>query len=685
MTTQELPATSTVLLQTDMSKKLLDSIVGKGWDNWGQSIGGSASAELMLQFFSAFNLFALAIMSAMFIWFTVTSVIGTAHEDVVGGKKFDTKWSVLRFVGAMGALAPIFKGLSLFQIAILSCIGFSINMGNYTWNLGSNYFIKNGGQLTVQAPNQNISEYSTISNGIIKSLTLQYFLIDSYKQDIVPGATGKFTNSKNDEYVFTFNGDMGSIIISCPDKSTDGMNLCKGKINAVSDAITELFKTAIILADTQNNYYSILPNKNILLDVSNQINKNILDAMIVYSEGGQLAKKLQAFKDETQAYGWFIAGASYWSITWINQEVREAMYSNILYTGKKSKIIHNYFNNIDYKGIETRLINFINEGYITSNSSTIADASVTDGDSVLSSIGKTLRNFINSISLEIVLPQFTKMLTSKDPIIVLSNIGDYFITGGMTAFAAVAGIDAGNSLFKMIPFVGNGAASLDKYVSFFLYTIFIPFIAIGLIFAYFIPAIPFIYWTVAIFGWLKLVVEAMFAAPLWLCGHAMPDGDGAAGQHGKKGYMLLLAIIIRPPLMVAGFFSAVIILNVIGQILGTTFTFFTSALGQTKVIGPFGTICMIIILGIVLTIAINKFFSLIHYLPEHVTNWIGQQMHSLGEENDVSGAKMAYVGFSNKINNIASKGGASSKGQGSNRQDVKKPFNNNKISEKNLA
>jgi conjugal transfer/type IV secretion protein DotA/TraY len=46
-----------------------------------------------------------------------------------------------RFVGAMGALAPIFKGLSLFQVAILACIGFSINLGNFVWSLGTDYFV----------------------------------------------------------------------------------------------------------------------------------------------------------------------------------------------------------------------------------------------------------------------------------------------------------------------------------------------------------------------------------------------------------------------------------------------------------------------------------------------------------------------------------------------------------------
>ena len=93
----ELPATSEILLPTDASKQILDTFLGQGWDTWGAGLGGSQASELMLQIFSAFNLVALA-------------VAGTAHEGVPFGKRFSSLWMPLRFVGAMGALAPIFKG-----------------------------------------------------------------------------------------------------------------------------------------------------------------------------------------------------------------------------------------------------------------------------------------------------------------------------------------------------------------------------------------------------------------------------------------------------------------------------------------------------------------------------------------------------------------------------------------------
>ena len=84
----EIPATSEVLLKSDASKQFLDSLLGQGWDAWGQGLGGSQAAELMLEMFSAFNIVALATISALFLWVLAVSVAGTAHEGTPFGKRY---------------------------------------------------------------------------------------------------------------------------------------------------------------------------------------------------------------------------------------------------------------------------------------------------------------------------------------------------------------------------------------------------------------------------------------------------------------------------------------------------------------------------------------------------------------------------------------------------------------------
>ena len=652
----EIPATSEVLLKSDASKQFLDALLGQGWDSWGQGLGGSQAAELMLEMFSAFNLVALAIISALFIWVLAVSVAGTAHEGTPFGKKYSSLWMPLRVVGAMGAMAPIFKGLSLFQVAILACIGFSINLGNFVWSLGTDYFVEHGGQITVQAPDQNVTQYAAIANGALESLTLQYYLNERRGLGISPGGTWDYSGNwirSGGEYRFSFNGNTGSIMVECVDESDA---LCRGKVNAVGTAISSLSSVASQLANPDTPADSIDPLA--LHNAANNINATILSSLQNYAKQGQLKGKLQNFQDISEQYGWFIAGSSYWSISWINQEVREAMYSGISYAPREytgSEMLAMTYGLHDYEAMQERVANYIKTAYATRRgvSDTTANPAVTDEGRAFGEIGNWLRAILNGLVSANILPIAVEKLSTNDPIMAISNIGDYFIGTAWGLAAALGAVDVAHSLGKAIPLVGNAVPNLDKYISFVLFSVFLPLLLYGLALAYYLPAIPFIRWISALAGWAILIVEALVAAPVWLCAHALPEGEGAAGQRGKRGYLLLLGIVIRPPLMVAGFFAAVILLNVLGRVIGTGFELFIAGTSQTKVVGITGTISMLIILGIVVIMMANKFFSLIHYLPEHVTNWIGQQFHSLGEKEDQSGVKGVFVGSTSTVSSGA--------------------------------
>ena len=652
----EIPANSEVLLKSDASKQFLDTLLGQGWDTWGSGLGGSSATELMLQLFSAFNLVALAVISALFLWVLAIAVAGTAHEGAPFGKKYSSLWMPLRFVGAMGALAPVFKGLSLFQVAILACIGFSINLGNFVWDLGTNYFVEHGGQITVQAPDQNVTHYSAIANGSLQSLALQYYLNERRGMNVSPGGTWKYSGnwfSSGGEYRFTFNGNAGSILVTCVDESDA---LCRGKVNAVGTAVSALSNVAQQLANPDTSASDIDPLA--LYNAANQVNATILSGLQSYAQQGQLQSKLKDFSDISKQYGWFIAGSSYWSISWINQEVREAMYSGISYAPKEytmSEMLGMTYGLQDYEAVKERVANYIKTAYATRRgiSDITADPAVTNEAGGFEELGNWIRATMNKLVAGNVLPIAVEKLSSQDPIMAVSNVGDYMIGSAWGVAAALGALDATRSMANAIPIIGSAIPTLDKYISFALFSVFLPMLLYGLALAYYLPAIPFIRWISALAGWVILIVESLVAAPLWLCAHALPEGDGAAGQHGKRGYLLLLGIIIRPPLMVAGFFAAIILMNVLGRLIGASFEMFIAGTGQSKMIGITGTISMLVILGIVVIMTANKFFSLIHYLPEHVTAWIGQQFHSLGEKEDQAGVKAVFLGSTNAVSSGA--------------------------------
>ena len=334
------------------------------------------------------------------------------------------------------------------------------------------------------------------------------------------------------------------------------------------------------------------------------------------------------------------------------------MYSGVSYSPKEytmSEMLGMTYGLQDYEAVRERVANYIKTAYATRRgiSDTTADPAVTNETGGFDELTNWIRATMNKLIAGNVLPIAVEKLSTQDPIMAVSNVGDYMIGTAWGLAAALGALDVTRSMGNAIPIIGDAIPNLDKYISFALFAVFLPMLLYGLALAYYLPAIPFIRWISALAGWVILIVESLVAAPLWLCAHALPEGDGAAGQHGKRGYLLLLGIIIRPPLMVAGFFAAIILMNVLGRLIGASFEMFIAGTGQSKMIGITGTISMLVILGIVVIMMANKFFSLIHYLPEHVTAWIGQQFHSLGEKEDQSGVKAIFMGSTNVVSSGA--------------------------------
>ena len=98
--------------------------------------------------------------------------------------------------------------------------------------------------------------------------------------------------------------------------------------------------------------------------------------------------------------------------------------------------------------------------------------------------------------------------------------------------------------------------------------------------------------------------------------------------------MMLLGVLVRPPLMIMGFLTAVIIMSVVGQFIGMSFKIFATSVSANHLTGLATIICMMFILGSLTIVLAHKIFGLITHLPENVTRWIGQQVQNLGEHQD---------------------------------------------------
>lgn len=145
----------------------------------------------------------------------------------------------------------------------------------------------------------------------------------------------------------------------------------------------------------------------------------------------------------------------------------------------------------------------------------------------------------------------------------------------------------------------------------------------GATMVWYIPLLPFILWMGTLIGWVLMVLQALFGAPLWMLAHLTPDKESFIGRQGQ-GYMLVLSTAIRPILMIIGLVISIQLLNPIGQLINAFFGFTAmTVLGGTGLTWLMGVITVTFIYAMILQNTVKKVFSLMHVIPDSLLQWFG--------------------------------------------------------------
>ncbi|EBF4925480.1 hypothetical protein A0P87_23830, partial [Salmonella enterica] len=214
---------------------------------------------------------------------------------------------------------------------------------------------------------------------------------------------------------------------------------------------------------------------------------------------------------------------------------------------------------------------------------------------------------------------FTAQAFTANPVVAIINIGLSLINFALVTYGVMTTVVLGiGTAANVIP---GGVISATTLVTPLVTGLLFALFWAGIRMAYVIAWKPFIVWFGAIIGWLVLVVESMFAAPLWMVAHLAPDQDGVVGKMGQ-GYMLILSLILRPVLMVIGFVVALSLMTPCLMLINAfiAFTGDTIGVGAAAFIGK---IVMITIYLKVVEETMNKLFGLIHSIPDSILQWIG--------------------------------------------------------------
>jgi conjugal transfer/type IV secretion protein DotA/TraY len=559
----------------------------------------------------------------------------------------------------MAFLAPVMKGLSIFQVLLLCSIGYSLNLANYVWERGLDFFVEQGGQISLKPPKALVGDSEALARGILLSEVIQEYYALSLDMPIVgPIATESFfptVGGVKGHYIITLKGPPGSsftslgrVRIPCSDPSEA---VCSGRIGEVRALMAELQPLATLLAEKDR--VITRSDASLLALATYNYELGIVPLTEREDTNGalELQKELGEFKEAARQGGWITAGAYYWTIARLSERSKESLYETVVFAEalELDRLEGEVLN--DFDAVLSRYESYVEGAF---NPERYGLGVPADFPS-LEWFTEKMSGQLGRYGLDRLITQ----LESGDPVSSLVSLGNFLIaateavigirvaamalaygTGesSSSALGQVASVFTGTATSFVAGVVQGAVLGLGPYI--LLLSLLL--IAYGFMLAYFLPALPFILWISGVLAWLIMVMEALVASPLWLAGHALPEGEGFAGVHGKKGYMLFLGVLLRPPLMVFGFLIAMCLLESLGRVLGHVFAVFGFAFLEQSFLGISGFLAFSVILGIAVISATWKLFGLMGHLPDRILNWIGESIQSFSEREEARGANLSY-------------------------------------------
>lgn len=258
-----------------------------------------------------------------------------------------------------------------------------------------------------------------------------------------------------------------------------------------------------------------------------------------------------------------------------------------------------------------------------------------------------------------------------NPLIKMQIIGDYTLGAAETAMTAytltlAAASTADNSVMGKIGgllLINPGAVVKDVLTELAppFYFLMLLLFAVGFSLAVFLPAVPFLYWMVGVFNWLVSVMVGCAAGPMWSATHLGAEED--KGSRSAYGYIFLIDMMLRPSLMVLGFFFASVAVMAGGTLLNLLFGSALANANADSIIGLVKMVGWLLIYSRIATFGVTRVFGLQATLADYVIVFLGGAgMAGImgGLVDDVKGMFAAAGGGSRRVpglNNVPNRDG----------------------------
>lgn len=586
----------------------------------------------------------------------LVGTMNTAHDGEMLGKRWSTMWIPVRTTLGVAMILPIKNGFCAIQIIVVWLATQGIGLADQTWDafvdnplmgstsytapatapgLRDTYAHMVASAACVRAIAKEESKLSQESSGIsswLKPKDPKFNIYPIQKEGVIGYNFGSEEN-------LTYKNYCGSAILERKDDSTKSW-VPGGDAPKSATILIDVDAVRTTIFNAQSTQFVKLFQNARALGVKMADDPNVTSEEVKK----EMDSAVQAYTNEINAK----ATEAYNSV--VNKNVQDAMKEDgfasagawFLKIVKAQDLINYEINNIPQIGAMTAGITYNDTAYaVGAGMGSMGGANITDGreygetarsvynkvfnitsdaqskfgvgidnkeikESSSELLNKFLDKFVNDESM------FSTQLQNptEHPIVIAINIGNSILTVLSVSFVILFGASI------LAP------SSLMALLGPFATTLLVSFAVPAMYLCVYLPLLPFIIWSGTIIGWLILVVEALFAAPLWAVAHLAPDGDGVVGKQGQ-GYMIILSLVLRPVLMVLGFVVSISLMVPAGQFINHFFAFAVAGSGSNAFTQILITIGSTIVYCIIIHNLMKKMLGLIHSLPDSILQWIG--------------------------------------------------------------
>ena len=648
---------------------------------FGDLVGNGGGANPMASVIGKFNAVLILVGGILVSYTLVAGTMKTAHEGEMLGKGWSSMWIPLRTSLGIAAIVPIGTGYCVIQYIVMWLVMQGVGAADLIWSA----YADRSDPLAEIAIMQNNSRGAQIADLVLQQQLCLTVVNWELSRANVAGDGGRAAD-------FGYVGPIEPLSAPSSPTSTFEKNMCGGfELPSVglapnttlqtwfgqtfdqasfSAAITNAHTSAYKKLETDmgwlaykiykgNPYVPVvatatgvsvgtaptMSDQNARGDefraAVNTYNKTIADAardaVASVSKTNDVAK--YASRD-----GWGMAGAWYMKYVYVqnalNQEISrypDVVPPNIAAIPPEFKDIYIEF--LGRYNVIKRSAKFTNELGIET---VLGDTKMPlepgkNGSGALASpiSSSVIQKYLNE-SYGSVLSSPKRFLQNtigdKNPILAAKDFGDYVFTTSMTGtlgLSILAAIVPNSTMTVLAPIIFALVGGLMGFSA---------------LLAFYLPMAPFIIWFGVVIGWVVMVIEAVYAAPMWAISHLHPDGDGIVGR-GGQGYSLILGLTLRPALAILGLIAAMVLIVPAGQLFNRTYWAVFEISQGDSVQGLFTFVACISIFSVVYVALIHRVFGLIHVIPDQILRWIGGASSDLGSyAGDLGNAGKANAG-----------------------------------------